>query len=275
MKFRFCLLGWLTGLWVLLLGSTLAAQATESSLEALDFAVSSERQSRVEEEVSDSPNRIALPVADGQSRGNPRSADESPGSVGLLFEVGAAPAARSVTTAPRAEASVSAESSETAANLSLEEYRGGDRTAATVTRLRRAIVGQESGGQFDRVNPHSGALGYAQLMPTNVTAWGKEALGYAPSKQAFLGDPQLQLKVIDYKLAQYWRQELRKAGGDEATAVMRVASRWYSGNPELYTSSRTQFYRAPNGRSYRYPSISAYSWSVLRRFQSLAENNAG
>lgn len=140
-------------------------------------------------------------------------------------------------------------------------------TVAQVVALRRAIIGQESGGKFDIVNPHSGALGYAQLMPANVKAWGREALGYAPSKRQFLSQPELQLRIVDHKIQQYWQQELQATGGEEQTAVLRVASRWYSGNANLYTSTRPQYYRAKNGKHYRYPSISAYSWSVWRKYQ--------
>ena len=141
---------------------------------------------------------------------------------------------------------------------------------AQIIALRRAILGQESGGKFDAVNPHSGALGYAQLMPANVKAWGRQALGYAPSKREFLSKPELQLQIIDHKLRQYWQQELKTTGGDEQEAVLRVASRWYSGNANLYTSTRPQYYRAKNGKHYRYPSISSYSWSVWRKYQKQA-----
>ena len=80
---------------------------------------------------------------------------------------------------------------------------GNDRSpAANLVALRRAIIGQESGGKFNSVNPHSGALGYAQLMPANVKAWGKEALGYAPSKRQFLSQPEVQLRIVNYKLRQ-------------------------------------------------------------------------
>ncbi len=131
-----------------------------------------------------------------------------------------------------------------------------------VTALRRAIVGQESGGKFNIVNPHSGALGYGQLMPENVAPWSRAALGREVSVPEFLNNPNLQIKVIDYKLSQYFDRALQVTGGDEATAVKRVAAAWYSGNPKLYTSTTPQFY---NG--YPYPSIAAYSQSVLRRYQ--------
>jgi|GEM_PF-2601939 len=136
-----------------------------------------------------------------------------------------------------------------------------------ITALRRAIIGHESGGDFGAVNPHSGALGYAQLMPANVKAWGREATGKAPTQKEFLSQPDLQLQIIDHKLGQYWREELQATAGDEHTAVLRVASRWYSGNANLYTSTRSQYYRAKNGQHYRYPSIASYSQSVWRKYQ--------
>jgi len=131
-----------------------------------------------------------------------------------------------------------------------------------VTALRRAIIGQESGGKFYIVNPHSGALGYGQLMPANVAPWSRAALGRELSVNEFLNSPELQIKVIDHKLGQYLDRALQITGGNEATAVKRVAAIWYSGNPNLYTSTRPQFYKG-----YRYPSIASYSQSVLRRYQ--------
>ncbi len=143
-----------------------------------------------------------------------------------------------------------------------ESVAGEQPASESVVRLRRAILGQESGGKFDAVNPHSGALGYAQLMPANVKAWGQEAVGYAPSKQEFLSKPELQLQIIDHKLGQYWQEELQTAGGDEQTAVMRVASRWYSGNANLYTSTRKQY-----TKGHEYPSIASYSNSIWLKYQ--------
>ena len=43
-------------------------------------------------------------------------------------------------------------------------------------------------------------------------------------------------------------RELKATGGDEHTAVLRVASRWYSGNANLYTSTR---YRQNNRQMLR------------------------
>jgi hypothetical protein len=137
-----------------------------------------------------------------------------------------------------------------------------------VQMLRWAIIGQESGAKFQSVNRHSGALGYAQVMPSNLAAWSQEALGYAVSRQEFLDNPALQVAIIDYKLNQYWQRSLLASDGNEALAIMRVASWWYSGKPDRYTSTRSQFY---NG--HRYPSIAAYSRSVLQRYRNLSDGS--
>lgn len=131
-----------------------------------------------------------------------------------------------------------------------------------VTALRRAIIGQESAGKYYIINPHSGALGYGQVMPENVAPWSRAALGREVSGVEFLNNPELQILVIDHKLNQYFDRALTVTRGDEATAVKRVAASWYSGNPNLYTSTIPQFY---NG--HLYPSIADYSQSVLQRYQ--------
>lgn len=132
-----------------------------------------------------------------------------------------------------------------------------------VVALRRAIIGQESGANFRAVNPHSGALGYGQVMPENIPSWTYEALGYSVSAREFLNNPAIQLQVIDYKLNQYYQAALVASQGNDAIAIRRVAAQWYSGKPYRYTSTTPQFY---NG--HRYPSIAEYTISVLSRYQN-------
>lgn len=141
--------------------------------------------------------------------------------------------------------------------------------APQVVMLRTAIIGQESGANFKAVNRHSGALGYAQVMPENLPRWSKEALGYVVTRKQFLANPQLQIAIVDHKLNQYWQRSLQLTGGNEILAVLRVAAWWYSGKPERYTSNRPEYY---NG--YRYPSIAAYSRSVLKRYRTIVNGTA-
>jgi hypothetical protein len=133
---------------------------------------------------------------------------------------------------------------------------------AQVVALRRAIIGQESGANFRAVNRHSGALGYGQVMPANIPSWSKEALGYSITASEFLNSPELQLQVIDFKLNQYWQAALVASNGDEAIAVRRVASHWYSGKPYRYNYTKASYYGG-----HRYPSVAEYTISVLHRYE--------
>jgi hypothetical protein len=128
--------------------------------------------------------------------------------------------------------------------------------------LRRSIIGQESAGNYSAINPDSGALGYAQVMPENVPSWSYEALGYSLTPEQFLASPDLQLRVIDHKLEEYWQEALAASNGDETIAVRMVASRWYSGTAHLYDSTTPQYY---NGSEY--PSIADYTLSILNKYQ--------
>ncbi|MEK0187070.1 S8 family serine peptidase, partial [Microcoleus anatoxicus] len=133
---------------------------------------------------------------------------------------------------------------------------------SVIAALRTAIFGQESGYNYKAVNPNSGALGIAQVMPANIPSWSREALGYQITDNQFLNSPDLQLKIIDYKLNQYYQQAIAASGGNVDIAVRRVASAWYSGNPNKYNSTTPEY---TNG--VQYPSIANYTLSVLGKFQ--------
>ena len=261
-------LGWLLSLLVFL-GNGLAAQAGSVGL---NFDLSEPEVVTAPDQRQDLESDNDIPLLD-----NPEPLGSSNGMLDFSVSSDRAStqsASGSVSGSIEAQLSIEAADRQlTPSQLRTMEQETKETTVPQVVALRRAIIGQESGGKFDLINPHSGALGYAQLMPTNVKVWGKEALGYAPSKRQFLSQPDLQLRIVDHKLQQYWRQELQVTEGDEQTAVLRVASRWYSGNPNLYTSTRPQYYRAKNGKRYRYPSISAYSWSVWHKYQQQKSAN--
>jgi hypothetical protein len=140
-----------------------------------------------------------------------------------------------------------------------------------IAALRTAILGQESGYNYKAVNPDSGALGIAQVMPYNIPSWSREALGYQITDNQFLNSPDLQLKIIDYKLNQYYQQAIAASGGNVDIAVRRVASAWYSGNPNKYNSTTPEY---TNG--VQYPSIANYTLSVLGKFtQAYGSGNTG
>lgn len=139
--------------------------------------------------------------------------------------------------------------------------------ASATTRLRQAIVGQESGGNHKIENRSgSGAMGLGQVMPENLPSWSKAALGREISKEEFLKDPQLQIKIIDFKLKEYWDAALKQSGGNEDEAVRRVAAWWYSGDPNKFDDSKPQSWGKDS-----YPSISSYSQNVLSRWKETAQ----
>jgi hypothetical protein len=138
-----------------------------------------------------------------------------------------------------------------------------------VLALRRAIIGQESGANFRAVNRHSGALGYGQIMPFNLPSWSQEALGREVGVDEFLNSPDLQIAIIDHRLSVYWFQSLAASQGDEDEAVMRVASWWYSGKPERFSSTAAQY-----TSGHEYPSIAKYSQSILSRYRTVQSDIA-
>ena len=129
-----------------------------------------------------------------------------------------------------------------------------------VLNLRRAIVGKESGGSFSAVNPDSGALGYGQVMPANVSSWTRKHFGKSLTPQQFLASKEAQLAVVNGQISEIVRQQLA-AGYKGAIAIRRAASIWYSGRGNLYDDNKPQFYK---GR--RYPSIREYTLDILRRY---------
>ena len=127
---------------------------------------------------------------------------------------------------------------------------------------RRAIVGNESGFDFTEVNPHSGALGYGQVMPKNVGPWSQEILGRTVSQQEFRNNPSIQLQIINGKLQKYFQQEAAK-GFTGDVLLRRVASIWYSGDPDLYDHGADQYYDG-----HKYPSIRNYTKDIADRYRS-------
>jgi hypothetical protein len=142
---------------------------------------------------------------------------------------------------------------------------GGGTTVATsgpvnINRLREAIVGKESGGNFSAVNPDSGALGIGQVMPANVPSWTQKHYGRRLTPKQFLANKEAQIAVVNGQMNEILQQQL-KAGYDVATAIRRTASIWYSGQGNLFNDTKPQY---TNGQ--RYPSIREYTFDILRRY---------
>lgn len=110
----------------------------------------------------------------------------------------------------------------------------------------KAIASQESGGNYGAVNASTGALGKYQILPSNVGPWSDKYLGRRISPNEFLHTPALQEQLARAVLSDYFN----KYGARGA------ASAWYSGNPDLHMSTKSQ-----NG----YPSIKDYVDSIMAK----------
>jgi hypothetical protein len=135
--------------------------------------------------------------------------------------------------------------------------------------LISAIIKQESGRQYNLVNPHSGALGFAQVMPENVGPWCREAGLGNVTQQEFLNSPSIQKKVIRFKIGQYYKEALKLANGDTQIAARMVASAWYSGQYKKYNDTRKQFYPDSLGVLHEYPSIDTYTMLALKSAKAM------
>jgi len=130
-------------------------------------------------------------------------------------------------------------------------------------KLRVAIIGKESGGNYDIVNPDFGAIGIGQVLPENVPSWTAKHYGQRLTPAEYRKNRAAQDAVVHGQLQDYYDAEI-KAGRSEAIAIRRVASTWYSGQPNLYDNNRPQYSK---DRKRRYPSIREYTMDILRRFQ--------
>jgi hypothetical protein len=147
---------------------------------------------------------------------------------------------------------------------------------------------QESGGNYQVVNPGSGALGAYQVMPSNLPAWLAQA-GQPPMSPAqYLRDPAAQDAVAWTILGGYFDQY----GGPGAAAM------WYSGQPdpaatygdppvdEYVTDVMTYCYEgiggatvnygtAPGGADFTLPPPSPDDWSPTIRGTAAVLRSAG
>jgi len=142
-----------------------------------------------------------------------------------------------------------------------ESYPTGE-IGGSAAKLRRALINQESGGNYRAVNPDSGALGIGQVMPANVGPWTKKYLGRALTPQQFLNSKSAQDAVINGRMRDMIADQER-AGFKGEVAIRRAAAVWYSGQAGLWNDNTPQYTK---GR--RYPSIAEYTRNIWRMYRS-------
>ena len=112
-----------------------------------------------------------------------------------------------------------------------------------------ALTVQESGGRYNAVGVWvrgDRAYGRYQVMGANIPSWTAQYYGKRLTPAQFLANPRAQDAVVRGKLGGY----VKKYG------MRGAASAWYSGNPNLHMSTRSQ---------YGGPSIKGYVDSVMNR----------
>jgi hypothetical protein len=130
--------------------------------------------------------------------------------------------------------------------------------------LMSAVISQESNGDSQVQHPVSKAMGLGQVLPSNIPAWTRETFGQELTEQQFRSSPDAQMYVIRQKLFQYYGQAIAASGGNLHLAVRRVGAQWYSGQSDLYDSTKP----VATG-----PSIQDYTQQVLGRFQNYYPQN--
>lgn len=120
---------------------------------------------------------------------------------------------------------------------------------APVDQFIAAIVQQETGGER---NPYASRWGKYAINPTYVNSMALKYLGRPMTAQQYLSSPANQDLLGRAALTALYNQYGAKG----------AASSWYSGNPNLYNSTKAQ----PGG-----PSIADYVNSVLKRMGSAVD----
>ena len=130
-----------------------------------------------------------------------------------------------------------------------------------VSLFRQAIIGKESGGNYNAVNPDSGALGIGQVMPKNVGPWTQKYLGKTLTPQQFLKDRAAQDTVVNGRFNDMFKDQVA-AGFSGEQMIRRAAAVWYSGQAKLWNDTKPQYSK---GR--RYPSIAEYTQAIWDSYQ--------
>lgn len=135
---------------------------------------------------------------------------------------------------------------------------GGAQPGGSFGAFLKAISGQESGGNYGARNRDSGAMGKYQIMPANIQGnggWDYEALGRNISVSQFMKSPELQEKIAQYKLKNYY-DKWGPAGAAVAWYAGPGMAPKYMANPGKYNN--------PQGS---YPSIASYVNMIMGKMR--------
>tara|TARA_R100001224_G_scaffold51313_1_gene29697 strand:+ start:91 stop:2721 length:2631 start_codon:yes stop_codon:yes gene_type:complete len=137
-----------------------------------------------------------------------------------------------------------------------------------LSRLKRAFISQESGGDHNAVNRRTGALGLVQVMPENVGSFTQQYLGKAYTYVEFKNNRAAQ-ELLATRLFEDMLAKHTAPGRSEEEIIRRIAAEHYGGpgaveywDSHQYHAKGSQF--NPYGAE---PDMAEYTKSVYRKYR--------
>jgi hypothetical protein len=133
----------------------------------------------------------------------------------------------------------------------------------SVDAFRNALFGQESSFDPTAINKDTRAAGLGQILQKNIGPWSREVLGYTVSQREYMRSPELQVKIVNGKLAQYFRRQAQ-LGYTGETLVRRVAAIWYGGPGAVEQWNNPGYHDNYPGE----PNMQEYTQSIAEKYRN-------
>lgn len=137
-----------------------------------------------------------------------------------------------------------------------------------LSRLKRAFISQESGGDHNAVNSRTGALGLVQVMPENVGSFTQRYLGRAMTYAEFKNNRAAQ-ELLAERHFEALLVKHSAPGRSEEEIIRRIAAEHYGG-PGAVEYWNSTGYHAAGSRYNPYgnePNMAEYTMSVFRKYK--------
>ena len=137
-----------------------------------------------------------------------------------------------------------------------------------LSRLKRAFISQESGGDHNAVNSRTGALGLVQVMPENVGSFTQRYLGRAMTYAEFKNNRAAQ-ELLAERHFEALLVKHSAPGRSEEETIRRIAAEHYGGAGAVEYWNSTGYHAAgsrynPYGNE---PNMAEYTMSVFRKYK--------
>ena len=141
-------------------------------------------------------------------------------------------------------------------------------TNYTTSKFRRAIITQESGGDYEVLGqyvPGQGrAVGVGQVMPANIGPWTAKYYGKRLTPEEYRMNPAAQDAVLNGEFNRMLSREFA-AGRSLEVAVRRAAAEWYGGPGGLENWNNPNY----KGAFANHPNMAEYTMSIWQKFQGI------